>query len=147
MVPGLLLLLSVIALRPAPHLAPPVRGRATVAAAGVAVVGCGLISLPSALHLAMSLPADLLAAGGLFLLGPWAARTFASRTWGVSAYVIGAVLIVDVISWGLALDRGARIHDYLGVQQRVGVFGSFIWWAAFATRLERRTMTSAVTSL
>ena len=137
-VPGVLLTLSVLALRQArTPLVPPARGLAVVALAGFAVVGCGLISLPSAVHLAMSLPADLLAASGLFLLGPWATRAFGSRRWGLSAHAIAIILVVDAISWGLALRYGDRIHPYLGVQQRVGVFGSFIWWAAFTSRVER----------
>jgi hypothetical membrane protein len=135
-VPGVLLALSAAALRLAgARPAPPARGVVVVGLAGCAVIGCGLISMPSRVHLAMSLPADLLAASGLILLGPWASRTFAWRGWMVTAYVFAAVLLVDAISWGLAFQY-ARIHPYLGVQQRIGVFGAFVWWAALTTRLE-----------
>lgn len=136
-IPGLLLALSVVALRLArgrPE--PPARAMAVVGLSGCAVVGCGLISMPSRVHLAMSLPADLLAALGLVLLGPWASRTFASRGWIVTAYLVAAILVVDAISWGLAFGH-PPIHAYLGIQQRVGVFGAFVWWAALTTLLAR----------
>ena len=108
-----------------------------VGLAGCALVGCGVISMPSLTHLALSLPADLLAAASLVLLGPWASRVFASRRWAVTAYLIAAVLLVDAISWGLAF-RYQPIHGFLGIQQRFGVFGSLVWWAALTTRLSRK---------
>jgi hypothetical membrane protein len=136
-VPGVLLALSAFTLRFAgARPAPPARGVVVVGLAGCALVGCGLISMPSLRHLAMSLPADLLAAAGLILLGPWASRAFASRGWIVTAYIVAAVLLVDAISWGLAF-RYPPLHPYLGIQQRLGVFGSFVWWAALTTRLAR----------
>ena len=135
-VPGMLLALSAAALRFAgARPAPPARGVVVVGLAGCAVIGCGLIPMPSLTHLAMSLPADLLAASGLVLLGPWASRTFASRGWGVTAYLFATLLLVDAISWGLALQY-PPIHPFLGIQQRIGVFGAFVWWAALATRVE-----------
>jgi hypothetical membrane protein len=136
-VPGALLALSAVTLRLAGgQPAPPARGVAVVGLAGCALVGCGLISMPSLAHLAMSLPADLLAAAGLILLGPWASRAFASRGWIVTAYFVAAILVVDAISWGLAFQY-SPIHPYLGIQQRIGVFGAFVWWTALTTRLAR----------
>lgn len=134
-VPGVLLTLSVVALRLAgARPAPPARAAMLVGLAGCALVGCGLISMPSLAHLAMSLPADLLAASGLILIGPWASRTFGSRWWVVTAYLLAALLLADAISWGLAF-RYPPIHPFLGIQQRIGVFGAFVWWAAVTTRL------------
>jgi hypothetical membrane protein len=141
--PGMLLALSVIALRlTGARPAPPPRGVTVVGLAGCAVVGCGLVPMPSLAHLAMSLPADLLAAAGLMLLGPWASRALASRAWVVTAYLIAAVLLVDAITWGLAFHY-SPVHPYLGVQQRVGVFGAFVWWAALTTRLSRTELATA----
>lgn len=116
----------------------PGLGLRCMACAGVFLIVAGFYPFPSWIHLTSALLAGLSAAISIFGFSVYTLRHKGYSVLAVSGFTIAILVLTDAATWILAETRHIRVHDFMGLQQRLASFSAFFWFSAFAISSARK---------
>jgi len=110
-----------------------------IAGAGIFLIIAGFYPFPSLTHLTAALLAGLSASAGILSLSLYAGRQIGSSSLLASGITISLLILTDAATWVLAETLHIRLHNFMGLQQRIASFSAFFWFSAFAIASRRIT--------
>ncbi|RJQ41761.1 MAG: DUF998 domain-containing protein [Nitrospiraceae bacterium] len=131
--PGVFILLAALsAHKPWASALPPKLGLRCMACAGVLLIAAGFYPFPSLIHLTSALLAGLSASISIFGFSVYIMKNKGYSVLAISGFTIAILILMDAATWVLAETQHIRIHDFMGLQQRLAAFSAFIWFSALA---------------
>lgn len=116
----------------------PSFGLRCMACAGVFLMVAGFYSFPSPVHLTTALLAGISASASILGFSRYAKKHMDSLIMAVSGFFVAILILTDTSAWVLAETMHIRLHDFMGLQQRIASFSAFIWFSVFAIASARQ---------
>jgi hypothetical membrane protein len=137
--PGVFILLAALSAHKLwiPPLSPRL-GLRCMACAGVFLIVAGFYPFPSWIHLTAALLSALSAAAGIAHFSVYSMKHRYSLILAISGGIVALLVLTDAATWVLAETQHIRVHDFMGLQQRLASFSAFFWFSAFAIASARQ---------
>jgi len=87
---------------------------------------------PSWIHLTTALLSALSAAAGIAHFSAYTMKHRYSLILAISGGIVALLVLTDTAAWVLAETQHIKVHDFMGLQQRIAFFSAFFWFSAFA---------------
>jgi hypothetical protein len=113
-----------------------------MAGSGVFLIVAGFSPFPSRIHLISAFLSALSAAAGIARFSVYAMKRRYSLILSISGGIVVLFVLTDAAAWVLAETQHIRVHNFMGLQQRIASLSAFFWFGAFAIASARQADTA-----